>query len=209
MRRGGAKIVPVLEVSAFADGQVLDVPGRPRVIHAPAERGSIYRSTIFLARLASSAGREVKGGQRMLVLTEAAAQVVKSVTAALKADAAGLRIASAVPEPVSPGALQVTTVPGPDENDQVINVGGARVYLEPQAAAFLEDKVLDGQLDAQGNAQSSLSVQGNGRAYRRAAVSPVTGKTGWGNADDRAFGISRLEREAAATLDDVLRAHPH
>ena len=34
-RRGGAKIVPVLEVSAFGDGQVLDVPGRPQVIHAP------------------------------------------------------------------------------------------------------------------------------------------------------------------------------
>ena len=35
MRRGGAKIVPVLEVSAFRDGEILDVPGRPRAIHAP------------------------------------------------------------------------------------------------------------------------------------------------------------------------------
>ena len=34
-RRGGAKIVPVLEVSVFADGEVVDVPGRPRVMHAP------------------------------------------------------------------------------------------------------------------------------------------------------------------------------
>jgi glyoxylase-like metal-dependent hydrolase (beta-lactamase superfamily II) len=34
-RRGGAKIVPVLEVSVFADGEVVDVPGRPRVVHAP------------------------------------------------------------------------------------------------------------------------------------------------------------------------------
>ena len=35
MRRGGAKIIPVLEASVFTDRQVLDVPGRPRVIHAP------------------------------------------------------------------------------------------------------------------------------------------------------------------------------
>jgi glyoxylase-like metal-dependent hydrolase (beta-lactamase superfamily II) len=34
-RRGGLKIVPVAEVSAFEDGETLDVPGRPRVVHAP------------------------------------------------------------------------------------------------------------------------------------------------------------------------------
>jgi glyoxylase-like metal-dependent hydrolase (beta-lactamase superfamily II) len=35
MRRGGTRIVPIAEVSEFADGELLDVPGRPRVIHAP------------------------------------------------------------------------------------------------------------------------------------------------------------------------------
>lgn len=35
MRRGGTKMIPIAEVSEFADGEVLDVPGRPRVIHAP------------------------------------------------------------------------------------------------------------------------------------------------------------------------------
>lgn len=34
-RRGGARIIPVREVSTFGDGETLDVPGRPRVIHAP------------------------------------------------------------------------------------------------------------------------------------------------------------------------------
>lgn len=34
-RRGGLKIVPVAEVCAFEDGETLDVPGRPRVVHAP------------------------------------------------------------------------------------------------------------------------------------------------------------------------------
>ena len=35
MRGGGATIVPVLEVSIFADGEILDVPGKPLAIHAP------------------------------------------------------------------------------------------------------------------------------------------------------------------------------
>jgi len=34
-RRGATKIIPVQEVSAFGDGQTLDVPGKPRVVHAP------------------------------------------------------------------------------------------------------------------------------------------------------------------------------
>jgi glyoxylase-like metal-dependent hydrolase (beta-lactamase superfamily II) len=35
MRRGALSIVPIREVSSFGDGEVLDVPGRPRVVHAP------------------------------------------------------------------------------------------------------------------------------------------------------------------------------
>jgi glyoxylase-like metal-dependent hydrolase (beta-lactamase superfamily II) len=35
LRRGAGKIVPIAEVSTFADGEVLEVPGRPRVAHAP------------------------------------------------------------------------------------------------------------------------------------------------------------------------------
>lgn len=35
MRRGGARIIPIAAVSAFADGEVIDVPGRPRAVHAP------------------------------------------------------------------------------------------------------------------------------------------------------------------------------
>ena len=34
-RRKGAKIVPVVEVSSFADNDVLDVPGKPRAVHTP------------------------------------------------------------------------------------------------------------------------------------------------------------------------------
>lgn len=34
-RRGGTKIIPVKEVSEFADGEVIDVPGSPRAVHTP------------------------------------------------------------------------------------------------------------------------------------------------------------------------------
>jgi glyoxylase-like metal-dependent hydrolase (beta-lactamase superfamily II) len=34
-RRGATRIVPVREVATFADGETLDLPGRPRAVHAP------------------------------------------------------------------------------------------------------------------------------------------------------------------------------
>jgi glyoxylase-like metal-dependent hydrolase (beta-lactamase superfamily II) len=34
-RRGATKIVPVREVATFADGETLELPGRPRAVHAP------------------------------------------------------------------------------------------------------------------------------------------------------------------------------
>jgi glyoxylase-like metal-dependent hydrolase (beta-lactamase superfamily II) len=37
--RGATKIIPVQEVSAFSDGEVLEVPGSPRVVHAPGHTG--------------------------------------------------------------------------------------------------------------------------------------------------------------------------
>ena len=35
MRGGGLSIVPITEVVTFSDGEQLDVPGRPRVVHVP------------------------------------------------------------------------------------------------------------------------------------------------------------------------------
>jgi iron-sulfur cluster assembly protein len=102
---------------------------------------------------------------RRLVLTEAAAEAVKSVTSTPRArEGAGLRIASSVPQPREPGALQVTAAPGPGQDDQVIEAAGARVFLEPQAAAYLQDKVLDARIDAQGKAHFSLGTQRPGQA---------------------------------------------
>ncbi len=100
----------------------------------------------------------------MLVLTEAAAGVVKSVISTPQTpDGTGLRIVSSAPEPEDTDALQLAAAAGPGENDQVIEAAGARVFLEPQAAAYLDDKVLDAQLDEQGNAHFTLGTQDAGQ----------------------------------------------
>jgi Fe-S cluster assembly iron-binding protein IscA len=100
----------------------------------------------------------------MLVMTEAAAEVVKSVTSTPQTpDETGLRIVSSASEPGDPGALQISAAPGPGENDQVIEAAGARVFVEPQAAAYLDDKVLDAQLDDQGKARFTLGTQDTGQ----------------------------------------------
>jgi Fe-S cluster assembly iron-binding protein IscA len=96
----------------------------------------------------------------MLLLTETAAEVVKSVTSTPQApEGGGLRIASSASQPETPGELQLSAAPAPAENDQVIEAAGARVFLEPNAAEYLQDKVLDAKVDEAGNAQFSLAVQ--------------------------------------------------
>lgn len=101
----------------------------------------------------------------MLVLTEAAAQAVKSLTATpQQPEGSGLRISSNAPEPEAPGALQVVAAPGPSENDLVVETAGAHVYLEPKAAEYLDDKVLDAQVDQEGQAHFSLGLQAPGQA---------------------------------------------
>jgi iron-sulfur cluster assembly protein len=94
----------------------------------------------------------------MLVLTDAAAEVVKSVTDTPQApDGTGLRITQSAPEPGSGLELAAATEPG--VNDQIVETAGARVFLDPLAAAYLDDKVLDAEVDTQGKVRFTLGVQ--------------------------------------------------
>ena len=43
--------------------------------------------------------------------------------------------------------FQLSVVPVPAEDDEVIEEHGARVFLEPDAASLLDDKVLDATLE--------------------------------------------------------------
>jgi iron-sulfur cluster assembly protein len=101
----------------------------------------------------------------MLVLTEATAEAVKSVISNPQVPGGeGLRIAPSAPESRRPAGFQLTAALVPAEDDQVIEAACVRVFVEPQAAAHLADKVLDAQVDEQGLARFFLGVQEPGQA---------------------------------------------
>ena len=50
-RRGATRIVPIAEVSSFNDGETLDLPGRPRVLHTPGHTAG--SSSVYLEQAAA------------------------------------------------------------------------------------------------------------------------------------------------------------
>ena len=93
----------------------------------------------------------------MLTLTRAAIEVVNAVVdKSGERDTAGLRIANTA----EAEGLQAEFVSGPAEQDQVLSQDGARVYMDAGAAAYLDDKVLTGEFDEQGNVRFGLGEQG-------------------------------------------------
>ena len=94
----------------------------------------------------------------MLALTDSAVEAVKRLveTSDDAEGSSGLRM---VVEPAGPRTnLQLSIVPLPAEDDQVIEEQGVRVFLEPEAAALLDDKILDASVD-QGEVAFTLAVQ--------------------------------------------------
>lgn len=85
----------------------------------------------------------------MLTLTEGAVQVIRTVTSHPELPPeSGIRI-----EPGINGSdmLSLSVAPGPEDGDQVVEEEGARVYLASTAAAMLDDKTLDAEVDPQGD----------------------------------------------------------
>jgi Fe-S cluster assembly iron-binding protein IscA len=95
----------------------------------------------------------------MLMLTDAAATAINQLTSQPNMpDTTGLRIAPSTEDTNGPAlAAALTTGPGPE--DQVLEVHQARVYLEPEAAEQLADKVLDAETAAGGQIAFSLRPQ--------------------------------------------------
>ncbi len=94
----------------------------------------------------------------MLTLTEEATTAVKTITAQFP-DAAqgGVRIEGAG-TPESQFALSV--VGAPAAGDAVVENAGARVFLDTDAAAVLDDRVLDAQIDPEGSVQFAVTSVG-------------------------------------------------
>ena len=82
----------------------------------------------------------------LLALTDSAVEAVKDIVSSSNVpETAGLRMAA---ERVGTRAnFQLSVVPLPAEDDEVIDEQGARVFLEPEAASLLDDKVLDADVE--------------------------------------------------------------
>ena len=95
----------------------------------------------------------------MLTLTEDAVSAIEDLTSQpdLPADT-GLRIMA---QTEGGPSFQLELADGPAAGDQVVERGGARVFVEPTAAAVLEDKALDAQLNEQGDLTFCISEQGD------------------------------------------------
>ncbi len=76
----------------------------------------------------------------MLALTENARTAVENIAArAGLPEEGGLRIA----ETTTPGSFELSLVTAPADGDEVIEAGGARVFVEPTTSEVLSDQQLD------------------------------------------------------------------
>ena len=83
----------------------------------------------------------------LLALTDNAVEAVKNIVSSSDeaSETGGLRL---VAERAGAQAnLQLSVAPLPAEDDEVIEEQGARVFLEPEAASLLDDKVLDASVE--------------------------------------------------------------
>ncbi|AYF74804.1 hypothetical protein D7D52_14060 [Nocardia yunnanensis] len=95
----------------------------------------------------------------MLVLTPNAVDVVRDITTQEGVPPqAGLRIST--PDHAQSFELAITEAPA--EDDEVVISEGARVFLDQDAAAFLDDKILDTGLDPQGNTAFVIEPRADG-----------------------------------------------
>jgi iron-sulfur cluster assembly protein len=86
----------------------------------------------------------------MLTLTDNAVEAVKGIvsTSEETAETGGLRLTAQRDGRQASFKLRVAQVPA--EDDQVIESRGARVFVEPDAASLLDDKVLDAAIEQDG-----------------------------------------------------------
>jgi Fe-S cluster assembly iron-binding protein IscA len=93
----------------------------------------------------------------MLNVTETASSVIENLVSREAApDTAGLRIDSGGPESTE---FAVAVAPEPQPGDQVVEAGAARVFLETNASAALDAKVLDAQVSEEGAVRFAIGDQ--------------------------------------------------
>jgi Fe-S cluster assembly iron-binding protein IscA len=88
----------------------------------------------------------------VLALTDNATVAIEGIlNGSSVPDEAGIRITATAPsDGNAPSDLGLSLAENPGDSDQVIDQGGARVFVSPPIADFLDDKVLDARTDDQG-----------------------------------------------------------
>jgi iron-sulfur cluster assembly protein len=93
----------------------------------------------------------------MLTLTDSAVTAIRTLTSQPELpEDTGLRIMA---QDEGAPSFQVTLAETPVAGDQVIEEDGARVFLEANAAAALDDKALDAQVDDEGTVAFTVAQQ--------------------------------------------------
>ncbi|HEV2820951.1 MAG TPA: hypothetical protein VGW11_10630 [Solirubrobacteraceae bacterium] len=100
----------------------------------------------------------------MLTLTPTASEAIRQLTDQVPTEDAtpGMRIAPGEESGGEGIALELSLVRAPETFDQTIENQGAIVYLEPQAAELLDDKVLDAEVRDDGVAFEVLEQGATG-----------------------------------------------
>lgn len=90
----------------------------------------------------------------MLTLTDNASTIINDIATQIP-EASGLRISSGGSD-----AFEVAPAAAAEPGDQVVEQGGATVFLNEAASEQLDDKILDAAVDQTGNVQFALGLQG-------------------------------------------------
>jgi iron-sulfur cluster assembly protein len=83
----------------------------------------------------------------LLALTDNAVEAVRHLVSSSEeaSEAGGLRLVAE--QAGTETSFRLSVVPQPSEEDEVIEEEDARIFLEPEAASLLEDKVLDATVE--------------------------------------------------------------
>ncbi len=89
---------------------------------------------------------------------DTAAEAVKTIVSRVPnlPDEGGVRISDTGAET----GLELSLAPAPEATDTVVDSNGAHVFLDAGAAASLEDRVLDAELNEDGSVRFALGAQG-------------------------------------------------
>lgn len=101
----------------------------------------------------------------MLTITTEAAQAINAIVESSPMPQGGLKI-TAKPVSDTESTLELSVVEAPAESDRVIEDQGTRVFLEELASDYLEDKVLDAEVEGE---QIRFTLQDQTQSPQRGA----------------------------------------